>query len=218
MAALGSRAQRLGEGEDDRVASDRRRRVMMLLATYAGVGAVAGGLSLTLGRDPLACEAWLGTRGAAGLLLSLGLGVCVGSTTVAASRVMVRRAEWARSLHAALRPAVHGAGDVRLAAVAVASAAGEELLFRGLLVPILGVVVSAVVFGALHQIRGPARWGWTAWATLMGLVFGGMFAATGSLAGPIVAHAIINGANLRFLRDNDPAPRPRALGGLLRRG
>ena len=28
---------------------------------------------------------------------------------------------------------------------------------------------------------------------------------------------MINGANLRFLRDNDPSPRPRALGGLLRR-
>jgi hypothetical protein len=32
-----------------------------------------------------------------------------------------------------------------------------------------------------------------------------------------VAHAMINGANLRFLRDNDPSPRTRALGGLLRR-
>jgi hypothetical protein len=55
------------------------------------------------------------------------------------------------------------------------------------------------------------------WATVMGLLFGCVFAATGSLAGPIVAHAMINGANLRFLRDNDPSPRPRALGGLLRR-
>jgi membrane protease YdiL (CAAX protease family) len=56
-----------------------------------------------------------------------------------------------------------------------------------------------------------------AWATVMGLLFGGIFAATGSLVGPIAGHALINGANLRFLRDNDPSPRPRALGGLLRR-
>ena len=55
------------------------------------------------------------------------------------------------------------------------------------------------------------------WATVMGVLFGCVFAATGSLAGPIVAHAMINGANLRFLRDNDPSPRPRALGGRLRR-
>jgi hypothetical protein len=112
---------------------------------------------------------------------------------------------------------VHRAGDGWLLAIAVASAAGEELLFRGLMVPIFGVLVSALVFGGLHQIRGPARWGWMAWATLMGVVFGALFAATGSLAGPIAAHVAINAANLRFLRDNDPAPRPRALGGLLRR-
>ena len=151
------------------------------------------------------------------MLLSLGLGVCLGAMTIAASRIMVRRVAWARALHAALRPAVHGAGDVGLLAVAVASAAGEELLFRGLLQPLLGIVVSSVVFGALHQIRGPARWGWMVWATVMGLLFGCVFAATGSLAGPIVAHAMINGANLSFLRDNDPSPRRRALGGLLRR-
>ena len=56
-----------------------------------------------------------------------------------------------------------------------------------------------------------------AWATVMGLLFGILFAATGSLVGPIVAHAIINAANLRFLRDNDPEAVPKPLGGLLRR-
>lgn len=191
--------------------------VSTILAAYVGVGAVAAALSLVLERNPLTYDAWLGTRGVAAILVSLGLGVCLGSVTVAASRIMVRRAAWARALHAALRPTVHDAGDTWLIAIAVASAAGEEVLFRGLLLPILGIVGSAIVFGALHQIRGRARWGWMVWATLMGLLFGSIFAATGSLVGPIVAHAIINGANLRFLRDNDPSPRPRALGGLLRR-
>jgi hypothetical protein len=188
-----------------------------VLAAYVAVGVVAAALSLALDRDPLSCDGWLGTRGSAALLLSLGVGVCVAAVTIAATRVMVRRAAWARALHAALRPTVHRAGDGWLLAIAVASAAGEELLFRGLMVPIFGVLVSALVFGGLHQIRGPARWGWMAWATLMGVVFGALFAATGSLAGPIAAHVAINAANLRFLRDNDPAPRPRALGGLLRR-
>jgi hypothetical protein len=191
----------------------------MLLGAYAAVATLGAGLSFSLGHDPFAFDdAWLGTSGAAAVLVSLGLGVCVGSTTVVLSRIMVRRAAWARSLHAALRPAVRGAGDASLLAIAIASAAGEELLFRGLLVPLVGVVASSLAFGALHQIRGRARWGWMAWATVMGLVFGAVFVATGSLAGPVVAHVIINAANLRFLRDNDPAPRPRALGGLLRRG
>jgi membrane protease YdiL (CAAX protease family) len=217
MAALGAQAERLGAGDEGPGVLARRRRVLLLVAAYGAVGAAAAGVSLALGHDPLSCDGWLGTRGAAAVLVSLGLGVCLGAMTIAASRIMVRRAAWARALHAALRPAVHGASDAGLVAVAIASATGEELLFRGLVLPLVGVAVSSIVFGALHQIRGPARWGWMVWATVMGLLFGCVFAATGSLAGPIVAHAMINGANLRFLRDNDPSPRPRALGGLLRR-
>lgn len=218
MTALGAQAERLGGGEDRPGALARRGRVLGLLAAYSAVGVGAAGLTLALGHDPLVCEGWLGTGGASAVLLSAGLGVCIGVVTVAATRVMVRRAAWARALHAALRPTVHGAGDAWLLAVAIASAVGEELLFRGLLVPVVGVVLSSLVFGTLHQIRGPARWGWMVWATVMGLLFGGVFAATGSLAGPVVAHAVINAANLRFLRDNDPSPRRRPLGGLLRRG
>jgi membrane protease YdiL (CAAX protease family) len=217
MAALGAQAERLGAGDDGPGPLARGRRVALMVGAYGAAGASAAGVSLVLGYDPVTRDAWLGTRGVAAVLLSVGLGVCLGATTVAASRIMVRRAAWARALHAALRPAVHGAGTGGLLALAVASAVGEELLFRGLLLQLVGLVVSSLVFGALHQIRGPARWAWMGWATVMGLLFGGIFAATGSLIGPIAGHALINGANLRFLRDNDPSPRPRALGGLLRR-
>jgi membrane protease YdiL (CAAX protease family) len=172
-------------------------------------------VALAFGHDPTRCDGWLGVTGAASLLLSLGLGVCVATLTVASTRVLVRRAAWARALHEALRPTVKGAGDGWLFAIAVASALGEELLFRGLLVPAVGVVLSSLLFGALHQVRGEARWGWAAWASGMGLLFAIIFAATGSLAGPVIGHLAINAANLRFLRDTDPAPRRRALGGLL---
>lgn len=188
-----------------------------MLGGYAVVGALSAGVAATLGHDPIACDGWLGASGAAALLLSLGLGVCLGAVTVVATPAVVRRAEWARALHAALRPAVHGTSDWTLLGLAIASATGEELLFRGLLVPTVGVVASSLVFGALHQIRGQGRWGWIAWATVMGLLFALIFRATGSLLGPLVAHAAINHANLRFLRDNDPERRPRPLGGLLNR-
>jgi len=217
-ASLGAQAERLGSGGEHPGAFGRRRPVLAVLGAYAALGGAAAVIAVALGRNPLAYDGWLGMRGPAAVLSSLGSGVCIGALTIAATRAMVRRAQWARALHEALRPAVHGAGDGALVAVAVASALGEELLFRGLLVPLLGVVLPAVLFGVLHQIRGRARWGWMAWAALMGLLFGVVFAATGSLAGPIAAHALINAANLRFLRDTDPAPRPRALGGLLRRG
>ena len=191
-----------------------------VLGGYAVIGGLSSGIAFALGIDPIACDGWLHIPAAASVLLSLGLGVCIGAVTIGATRALVRRAEWARALHAALRPAVYGASDGMLLALAVASATGEELLFRGLLVPTIGVLASSLVFGALHQIRGPGRWGWIGWAALMGLLFGLLFMATGSLVGPLVAHAAINHGNLRFLRDNDPDPQPpsRSLGGLLKRG
>jgi membrane protease YdiL (CAAX protease family) len=184
---------------------------------YAALGALSAGVSVALGRDPMACDGWMHIRGVASVFFSLGVGICLGALTIGATRAIVQRAQWARALHAALRPAVHGAGDGRLFALAIASATGEELLFRGLLVPIVGVIASSLVFGVLHQIRGQGRWGWMVWATLMGLIFAMVFAATGSLTGPLVAHAAINHANMRFLRDNDPDPPQRSLGGLLNR-
>jgi uncharacterized protein len=192
-------------------------RSLWVLGSYMAAGALSAGVAAVLGYNPVACSGWLGTTGTASLLLSLGLGLCLGAITIAATRAIVQRAQWARALHAALRPAVHGAGDGMLLALAIASATGEELLFRGLLVPTLGVLASSLIFGMLHQIRGRGRWAWMAWATLMGLLFAAIFTATGSLAGPLVAHAAINHANLRFLRDNDPEPHQRSLGGLLKR-
>jgi hypothetical protein len=41
-----------------------------------------------------------------------------------------------------------------------------------------------------------------------------MFQLSGSLLGPVVAHAVINGLNLSYLRAHDPQAR-RELGGLL---
>src|SRR5258708_8701283 len=112
---------------------------------------------MALGGAPFACDGWLGMSGAAAVLSSLGVGVCIAALTVAATRVMVRRAAWARALHAALRPTVHRAGDGLLLTVALASATGEELLFRGLLVPLLAVLASSAVLAALRHIRGRAR-------------------------------------------------------------
>src|SRR5580700_990132 len=194
----------------------RWREPATIVGAYVGAGTFAVAASLGAGRDPLWCTGWLGTHGAAACLVSLGLGVLSGAGTIAATHAMVGRFRWARALCVALRPSAQYSSDATLAAVALASASGEELLFRGFLVPAVGVVASSVVFGALHQVRGPARWGWMLWATVVGLVFASVFAATGSLAGPLLAHAAINHSNLRFLRNSRPASQ-RLLGGLLRR-
>jgi hypothetical protein len=189
---------------------------MATLLLYVVTGAAAALVAWLFGVNPLVTEPWLGTTGVAAALLSAGLGTLVAATTVAATRAMLRRAEWARALHADLRPVVRDADGVTLAMLALASGVAEELLFRGMLSQLVGIVLSSIAFGALHQVRGRARWPYLAWATLMGLAFAVLFRATGSLLGPVVAHVAVNASNLRLLRDFDPAPRSRVLGGLLR--
>ena len=133
---------------------------------------------------------------------ALGLGAAL--IVISATRLLVAHAGWARRLHADLRPIARDFSASQVLLVAGLSSLGEELLFRGLLAPIIGVVLSSLIFGLAHQIRTASRWAWVAWATIVGLMLGSIFAATGSLVGALLAHALINAANLSFLRDHDP--------------
>jgi membrane protease YdiL (CAAX protease family) len=188
------------------------------LVVYGAATAIVLGVAFVRGRSPLETEAWLPIPPLVGHVLSVVGGSALAVGTVSATRQLVRRWSMARALHAHLRPAIENAAGGTILALGLASAVGEELFFRGLLTPTFGLVLSSLAFGLLHQVRGEARWVWAGWATIMGLLFGALFLATGSLVGPIVAHAAINIANLRFLRDHDvEAPKPRRLGGLLGR-
>ena len=196
----------------------RRGPAPLALGIYGGFTVITLAVAWALGRSPITAEAWLPGPEIGLHAASIAVGLFIAAVTVRATRALVKRWSWVRALHADLRPAIHDAGDVTLVVLGIASAVGEELFFRGLLAPALGLVLSSLAFGMLHQLRGRAGWVWTGWATLMGLVFGALFLATGSLLGPLVAHAAINVANLRFLRDTevDP-PKPRRLGGLYSR-
>jgi membrane protease YdiL (CAAX protease family) len=185
-------------------------------AAYAVLGLLAlllvdfsRGGSAFLHPDP-----WLSLEPAARHVYSILWGVAFGGLLVICTRAAVRRFAWARGLHAALRPFARGMSGLTILVMAALSAFGEEMLFRGLLQPLLGVVPQALIFGAAHQIPGPSRWVWVAWATAVGLALGGMFQLTGSLLGPLAAHALVNAMNLAYLKSHDPAPR-RPLGGLL---
>jgi uncharacterized protein len=189
--------------------------------TYAVLALGAAAVAAMLGHDPLTTRSVLGLSGAFALAMSLVMGALFAGVTIATTRVMLRTQMWARALHADLRPAVRHASGRGIVGMALASGIAEELVFRGLLVPVVGVVVSSVAFGLLHQVRGQARWAWVAWAGITGFLLAGIFVLTGSLAGPVLAHVAINLVNLRHLRDTDlgggvPVARPRArLGGVL---
>lgn len=148
-------------------------------------------------------------------LYSLGIGLSIGGLLVIATRWMVARWGWMRALHIELRPVAYGMTLSSAVIVGVLSAVGEELLFRGLLQPWIGLWAQALVFGLLHYLPGPARWSWALSAAVVGLIFGAIYQLTGSLVGPIAAHFLINALNLLYLNSHDPEARAPNLGGLL---
>ena len=184
-------------------------------AAYAGMALFAALLALALrGSLPFKGPAWLPLSSPGDVLYSTALGACFGLLVALGTRFCVPRFAWAKNLHRELRPLTRGLTGAGIVGLAVTSALGEELLFRGLLQPWLGLWLQALLFGVLHQLAGTSRWVWAGWATLVGFVFGAIFALTGSLAGPLAAHALINGLNLSYLRSHDTEP-PHGLGGLL---
>lgn len=192
-------------------------RWSLLAAAYACMAGIALLLALFV-QDRAAWvypEPWLALPSLQSHLLSLALGVVLGLAVVFVTRRLVERVAWAQELARALRPFASGLSGVGILVVALLSSVGEEFLFRGLLQPWLGNLGQALLFGLLHQLRGPSRWPWVAWAGIVGLLFGAVFALTGSLLGPICAHALINGLNLNYLQSHNPESSRRGLGGLL---
>lgn len=185
-----------------------RRLARLLALAYGALGAAGGVLAYFFaGGHPLAHpRPWLALPKVASMSASIALGVALAFCIVVVTRWTVVRYEWARSLHLELRPVARRFSQQEIWLVAALSSLGEELFFRSFLVPTMGLIGSTILFGVLHQVRGRSRWVWAAWAAVVGLLLGGIFVATGSVLGPIVAHALINGINLTFLKAHAPEP------------
>ncbi len=155
----------------------------------------------------------LGTTHVIAVPLALSVGALVGVAAVGATRALARRTQWGRAMHTTLRESVLELEGDRTApaVIALASAVGEELLFRGALLPTLAgfvgtgfaVLGSAVLFGLVHVPSSRALVPWTLTACVMGVVFGALYVATGEVLAPIAAHAVINHENLHFLIAHD---------------
>lgn len=130
-----------------------------------------------------------------GLDLLLGLGVGVGITVASALVYQV----WPAYRHAAdfylqmvLKPLLWP----DLIWLGLLPGLSEELLFRGVMLPALGLnesglLVSSLCFGILH-LSGFQQWPYAIWATLIGLLLGFSALETGNLLVPIVAHVCTN--------------------------
>lgn len=129
--------------------------------------------------------------------LHLGLGVGLGLGITIASAAVYQL--WPSYRHAAdiylnlvLRPLLW----MDLIWLGLLPGLSEELLFRGVMLPslglnILGLMVSSLLFGVLH-LSGWQQWSYVVWATIVGLILGYSAIATGNLLVPVVAHIVTN--------------------------
>jgi membrane protease YdiL (CAAX protease family) len=126
--------------------------------------------------------------------------------TVHATRVLVAQTRWARALHITLRGSLLGATPSQMLLLAGTSACAEELFFRALLGSGVGFVSSSAIFGILHGVRRQSPLAVAAWSFGMGLVFSGLYLASGTLLAPMLAHCVINYENMQYICNYDPTP------------
>jgi membrane protease YdiL (CAAX protease family) len=114
----------------------------------------------------------------------------------------------------ALGPSLRACRWYDLLLVALVAGIGEEVLFRGVLQPKLGIWGSSILFGLVHFIT-PA---YAVTAGLIGAYLGWLHDAGGNLLAPIVAHGLYDflaflvvARDVRLLRqsaDSDTFPPP----------
>ncbi len=127
------------------------------------------------------------------------IGFALGVGVVGATRLATARFEWARDLHASFRDLLGPLTGREILILALASSIGEEMLFRGALLPWFGVWVQGIVFALLHVGPGRRFLPWTISALGLGFAFGWLAVWTRNIGGPIAAHFVINFINLRYI-------------------
>lgn len=83
--------------------------------------------------------------------------------------------------------------------ISVMSGLAEEILFRGWLQTTLGLIPASILFGLVH-VWGREGIGYGLYATGLGAVLGALFAWTGNLWAPVLAHGVNNLIGLGAVR------------------
>lgn len=127
------------------------------------------------------------------------IGVGAGLVVVGLTRLATKHFQWARDLHTSFHDLLGPLTGREIVILAAASSIGEEVFFRGALLPWFGVWPQAVVFALLHVGPGKRFLPWTVSALALGAAFGWLAVWTGNLGAPIAAHFAINFLNLRYI-------------------
>jgi membrane protease YdiL (CAAX protease family) len=130
------------------------------------------------------------------LLRDAGIGAAVAVALVFGSWLLSRLSAWARDLEVEFKKIF---GDLRaweIGSLALLSGFVEELLFRGAMQPVFGIVLTSLIFGLLHVGPGRVFWPWTLLAVAMGFLLGWLREFTGAITAPVVVHVGVNLVNL----------------------
>lgn len=171
---------------------EQRLRLLGLAGILAPAGMIGAGLLL----------AWLATGSLPDLLhLPSSRAVVTGLLTAGATMgVIGLLSRVSKRLERALRESGTRAGEeaLRMAGypvlivVVVMSGLGEEILFRGGLQPLVGLLPAAFLFGFSHGGWMRENWAYVLAAGLSGAIFGTVYVFTGDLWTPIIAHSLHN--------------------------
>jgi diaminopimelate epimerase len=136
------------------------------------------------------------------LLASLGLTIPFAALNFSVFQ-LGRRYGMAKKVYALfeneLFPLIQRAYAWELLVASALAGFAEELLFRGLLQPWIGLLPASLLFGLAH---GPTfeLIAFSAWATLAGLLFGTLYEVTGNLAHPVLVHAFYDAFALLYVK------------------
>jgi membrane protease YdiL (CAAX protease family) len=175
-----------------------------------GLGIVAAALMWALGLHARSLFALDATVLAAGLVTAglMALAVACGERIAP-----VAFAEMQRLLEDLLPRLLGEGGLPAVVLVSLAAGVGEELLFRGLiqgladawLGPVTGLIAASAIFGLAHAVTKA----YAAVATVMGVLLGAAYVATGSLVAPILAHALYDAVAIRRILPGHRGTQPR---------
>lgn len=118
-----------------------------------------------------------------------------------------RRFEFTRHVYAffddEIFPILRQASVVDIVILAAAAGFSEELLFRGMLQPRMGLIAASLLFGLVH---GPdyKLWSFAVWAAAVGAGFGLVYRETQNIALPMLVHAFYDALALAYIRFTTP--------------
>lgn len=127
------------------------------------------------------------------IVLGLGLGVLI---SLASETIYAASKTYRTSADAYLKLVLHPLKWVDLLWLGILPGMSEELLFRGVMLPAIGlnwfgILISSLCFGVLHFFGG-RYWSYVVWASLIGAVLAISAVVSHNLLIPVIAHVTTN--------------------------